>query len=167
MNRQLILDVILNITFVSITIGFLFFTYGKHIEQTIVKKEASQLVNDLLMEFTYLIPSDIKSQISSNLVSPDFTVQDNIVAISNKNLLVTAFNILSAFFVISLIVSYYISKKFDLDFIGSVKISIILTIFVALTEISFLTFIGQYYTSVDPNFTKLCLIQSLKQNLAN
>lgn len=165
MNKQLILDVLLNVTFVSITIGFLFFTYGKYIEEKVVKKQAKQLVHELITEYSYLVPSEIKSQISNNLVSPDFTVQDNTVATSNKTLLLKAFYILSAIFIIGSFASYYISKKFNLDFLGSVKISTILTLFVALTEISFLTFIGQNYTSADPNFVKLSLLESLKENL--
>jgi len=166
MQKQLILEVLLNVTFISITIVFLFFTYGKYIEKKIVEKQATQLSTELNMQFDYLIPTDIKSEIARNLSVPDYSSQDNAVALSNKSLLLKSFYILSAVFLVGLICSYYISKSYNLDFGASLKSATILTVFVAFTEMSFLTFIGQYYMTVDPNYVKLCLLQSLQENLA-
>jgi len=164
MYWKFIANILLHVGFISALIGTFFFTYGAYIEQKVVKRQIADIVTNFTSEIQLIEPNILKqlAPLINNLKVPDSSVQDAQIDASNLFLIKEAAMVLGILLIICLVSAYFISKKYNFEFMDLIKENLIIVFFVFLTEFSFLTFIGQYYRSADPNFVKLQIVNVLQ-----
>jgi hypothetical protein len=167
---ELAITVITNVLFISLFIGFFFFTYGAYIEKEIVKSQMEFLASNVSSSIKILGPGITNKfkNIIGNLNLPNLDSADSDVAIKNSlirlkaviaNVILIVLVILGVYFLYS-----YSDKSFSIIHILSKNF--IILIFVALTEFSFLTFFVSKFISLNPNSVNYNIIYNLKQFLA-
>ena len=165
MQPKQIVNIILNITLIGTFIGIFFFTYGKTIEENIVKTQSEFIADSIAKDISTFIDKPTAITMSKQIQIPDMSKQDNQVQIQNSQLQQNAFHILSILFISGIIISLIITKIYKLNFLSLLKTNLIILLFVAITEYIFLTYIGQNFISVDPNFVRYKILTKLKSKL--
>ena len=164
MSPREIANIILNITFAATFIGVFFFTYGSYIERQIIRDQMDYIVNSVYKDINTYVPNKYVNMflpMANNIPIPDLLNADNIVADKNRQLIKTAGIVLLTLFTLGLSAAYVLSKKYGFNLRELIIDNIVVLIFIALTEFVFLTFIGRYYRSGDPNYIKLGIVQAL------
>jgi hypothetical protein len=162
---KLAVNVILSIALVTTFIGIFFFTYAKDVERKIVVKNVNYLVDNIGDSVIPLLPGKLNQQAYDNLNNfqlPDMTGADKDAADQNKKLLTKAGKVIGTLFVVCIAVSYFICKKYNLDFSELLITNLFLLLAIAFTEYIFLNTIIFNYISVDPNHIKAVVIETLK-----
>lgn len=165
MNPYQISNIILNVTFIATFIGVFFFTYGKKIEENVVKNQSELVASYLAKDISTFIDKETAQKISSSLVPPDMSKQDQEVEENNKQLQSHAFNTLSMVLIGGLLLTIIIAKYYRLNLTDILQTNLTILAFVAITEYAFLTYIGQNFISLDPNFVRHKILISLKKSL--
>lgn len=165
MNPYQISNIILNVTLIATFIGVFFFTYGKTIEQNVVKNQSELVASYLAKDISTFIDKDTAQKITSTLTPPDMTKQDQQVEENNKQLQSEAFHTLSIVFVGGLLLTIIIAKYYRLNLTDILQTNLTILAFVAITEYAFLTYIGQNFISLDPNFVRHKILIALKKSL--
>ena len=165
MNPYQISNIILNITFIVTFIAIFFFTYGKKIEENVVKNQSELVASYLAKDISTFIDKDTALKITSSLSIPDMTKQDQEVEENNKQLQSEAFYTLSMILIGGLLLAIIIAKYYKLNLTDILQTNLIILAFVAITQYVFLTYIGQNFISLDPNFVRHKLLISLKKSL--
>lgn len=160
MDSREIVDVIIGVVFMATFIGIFFFTYGAYIEKRIAKEQIEGAVDNLMQDIKYFAGDQI-SPVLGLLKAPEMTEEDNKVRESNKALIKKVIMLITIFFVLGLGLAFSLSWFKGVNFMASVKHNIIILIFIALTEFSFLTFIAAEYRSLDPNIVKKTILHAL------
>ncbi len=161
MLAQFIVDILFNIIFISVFIGIFFFTYAKHVEENIAKKQGELLANNLSSNLKFL-SKDTKNL---NIPKPDLSNEDDNIATNNQKLQNQAFFMLGLTFITGLIIIIIICKMFNVSFWSYLRSNLIILFFIALCEYLFLTFIASNYISVDPNYLKYRLLSTVKDKI--
>jgi hypothetical protein len=165
MNPYQISNVILNVTLIATFIGIFFFTYGKRIEQNIVKNQSELVASYLAKDLSTFIDKETAQKLTSNISIPDMSEADKQVEEQNASLQQDAFKTLSMICVGGILLTIIIAKYYKLNFADIFKTNIIILVFVAITEYIFLTFVGQNFISLDPNFVRRKILLSLKKSV--
>jgi hypothetical protein len=165
MNPHQITNIILNVKLISTFIGIFFFTYGKRIEENIVKNQSELLATYLAKDLSTFIDKDTAQKLTSNISIPDMSDADKQVEEQNASLQQDAFKTLAMVSVGGILLSLIISKYYKINFSNILRTNIIILFFVALTEYIFLTFVGQNFISLDPNFVRRKILLSLKTSV--
>jgi len=165
MNPYQISNIILNVTLISTFIGIFFFTYGKKIEENVVKSQSELVASYLAKDISTFIDKDTAQKITSSLPPPDMTKQDQEVEENNKQLQSQAFNTLLIVLIGGLLLTIIIAKYYNLNLTDILQTNLTILAFVAITEYVFLTYIGQNFISLDPNFVRHKILISLKKSL--
>lgn len=150
---------------VSIFIVVFFFTYAAKIEQKIVQERCTEIIDDLTNVVTQL-PPEYKSMISTEIapylvVPPSLEDEDRKVEAQNKALMKKAAIFLAVFVAIAFSIIFIMSKMYGFSFLDILKENFLVLIFVALTEFVFLTFFAQNYITIDANFVKEKIVQTV------
>jgi len=151
---------------ISVFIGIFFFTYASKIEKNIVVKRSTEIVNSITSNMKTIIPENqkqiIKSDIIPYLVIPDSLKQaDQDVENANNALQKSAIQYIFIFAAACLIIVFCMSFTFKFSFFEIIEENIIVLVFVAITEYIFLTFFAQNYITIDSNFVKSKMIDTL------
>lgn len=162
MNPDQIVTIILNVTFIGAFIAIFFFTYGKTIEENVVKKQSVFIATHLANDIKTFINKDTADNISSKLIPPNMDEADKKAKEINHTLLQQSIRIVLFSVIIGLSISYLISQKYNLNFIDLIKPNLIILLFVGTTYFLFLTFFGQNFISADPNFVRLHILLTLQ-----
>lgn len=165
MNPYQISNIILNVTLIATFIGIFFFTYGKKIEENVVKGQSELVASYLAKDISTFIDKDTAQKITSSLSIPDMTKQDQEVEENNKQLQSQAFNTLFMVLIGGLLLTIIIAKYYNLNLTDILQTNLTILAFVAITEYAFLTYIGQNFISLDPNFVRHKILISLKKSL--
>jgi hypothetical protein len=165
MNPYQITNIILNVTLIATFIGIFFFTYGKKVEENIVKAQSEVVASHLAKDLKTFIDEETSRKIASSLVIPDMKAADEQVEKQNRQLQADAYKILSIIFVGGLLLSLIIAKRYKLNITSLLKTNMIILFFVAITEYIFLTYVGQNFISLDPNFVRRKILVSLKKSI--
>lgn len=165
MNPYQITNIILNVTLIATFIGIFFFTYGKKVEENIVKAQSEVVASHLAKDLKTFIDEETSRKIASSLVIPDMKAADEQVEKQNRQLQADAYKILSIIFVGGLLLSLIIAKRYKLNITSLLKTNMIILFFVAITEYIFLTYVGQNFISLDPNFVRRKILISLKKSI--
>lgn len=165
MNPYQISNIILNVTLISTFIGIFFFTYGKKIEENVVKGQSELVASYLAKDISTFIDKDTAQKITSSLSPPDMTKQDQEVEENNKQLQAQAFNTLLIVLIGGLLLTIIIAKYYNLNLTNILQTNLTILAFVAITQYVFLTYIGQNFISLDPNFVRHKILISLKKSL--
>ena len=163
--NELIITVLSNVLFISLFIGFFFFTYVAHVENLTVKNQMKFLANDISGYINFTGPhisSKIKN-IINNISIIDFKEVDLKVEKLNKKTSNNAIlaNVIFAVIIIGIIIALNFNKPVDIKNI-LIKNFIIL-IFIALTEFSFIHFFVSEYISLNTNVFYYQVIKNLKK----
>jgi hypothetical protein len=171
MNYELISKVLINVLLLSIFVSIFFFTYGTHIERLSINSQMNILANNVTDTFKITGNKsniDLNNYINTNLLTPDkiknIQAEDVKALSGNKPILKKVIIYIIIFTIIICIIIFTLVKSNKLKNIKEILIeSGIILIFIALTEYSFLTFIGLKFISVDTNNVKLEVIKSLQK----
>lgn len=90
------------------------------------------------------------------------TNADKDTAEQNNKLLVKSAKIIGTFFVLSIALSYFICKKYNLDFSEILITNLFLLLAIAFTEYIFLNTVIFHWISVDPNHIKAVAIDTIR-----
>ena len=166
MIAEVIANMILQIVLIgTLNIG-MYFTYTTSIERRIVESETTRIVQDLTNDIRTILPNDslayLNEKISPYLVVPDLSKDDDDVKKANAKLVYQAVKVLSIAVLIGLIVVLTMSILFNFSIKDLFLHNLGILLVVAIVEIVFLTFIVQYYISVDTNFVKRTVIDTLQ-----
>jgi low temperature requirement protein LtrA len=163
---ELMITVISNVLFISLFIGFFFFTYAVNIEKAIVESQMKYLSEEIISKVK-IFGIDAVSMFHtyiSNVPKPVLDDVDKIVEKENSSIKYKALyaNIAFTLVVVGLIYLIYNNsdKSFEIKDI-LIKNGIIL-FFIALTEYLFLDFFGSKYVSLNPNIVKYSIIENIK-----
>jgi hypothetical protein len=160
-----IANIILNITFIATFIGLFFFTYGKNVEEYVVKSQSEFIAETISKDIAPFLSKDTALKLTQNITVPNMSEEDKHVEQQNNTLQAYAFKILSVLFISGLLITWLISKSYNLNFLTIIKNNLIILFFVGLTEYLFLTYIGQNILSADPNFVRYKILSILKNKL--
>jgi hypothetical protein len=158
-------NVIIATAMISVFIGVFFFTYASKIEQDIVVKRTTEIVDSMVSSAQIIPPSEkalISTQIAPNLTIPaSLEQQDAEVAAANKQLMIYAAKAIAIFVSICVIVVGCLVYYYKLPLGELIQNNLIILVFVALTEFIFLTFFAQNYITIDGNYVKKTVVESL------
>jgi len=165
-KTKLTITVMMNVMLISVFIGFFFFTYGSYIEHKIVESQMKFLSQDL-MNVIRLFGKNINNNVKENILEmkpPDLKKADETAKMENRKIMMKAagVNIIFAVTVIGIIYFLYKKSKKDFNMKTLIYQNLILLIFVALTEFSFLTFFAADYVSIDTNNIKYNFIHNFE-----
>ena len=152
MNPLQISNIVMNVTMISTFIGIFFFTYGKTIEENVVKGQSELVADYIAKDLSTFIDKPTAQKLASQLSPPDMTNADKQVELKNTELQRSAFNILILVAVGGLLFTIILAKYYTLNLQSILKTNLVILLFVGLTEYIFLTYIGQNFISLDPNF---------------
>ena len=165
---NVIIKTLIQVILISSFIGIFFFTYAAKIEENIVKKQCSEIIDDLSDDMKTMVPYDILqkvyTQIVPNMRAPDLSREDADVKQKNDLLLKKITKLISIFIGVGLTLVIGLIWIFKIPIKEILISSGISVLFVAIVEYSFLTFFAQNYRTIDSNFVKMKIIQTLIKN---
>lgn len=165
---KLINKVLINVLFISLFIGFFFFTYISYIEKKVVIKQMNFLSRDIKNTIS-LLGKNINDIISTKLnevVLPDLSHEDIKVKENNDKIKKQAFIVLFLFALFMSFLVYYNYTKYSNN---SYKLNdiifenLVILIAVGLTEFVFTTYFGSRFISINPSVIKLTILKSLRE----
>jgi hypothetical protein len=166
-KTKLTITVMMNVLLISLFIGFFFFTYGSIIEHKIVESQMKFLSDDLV-NVIRLFGKNINSIVKEKLLQmkpPNLSKADSMAKENNKQIMIKALGANIVFTIIVVSSIYFLYKKSKKDFSMKTLIyqNLILLVFIALTEFSFLTFFAADYVSINTNNVKYNLIENVQE----
>ena len=165
-KTKLAISVLMNVLLISLFIGIFFFTYVNTIEYKIVKSNIQFLtfdINNILRLFGENVNIKIKDEIN-NMEIPDLTNEDSATELSNTKIMIKAalVNLVLTIIICGIIFLIYYNSKKNFNVKILIYQNIILLLFVALTEFSFMTFFAIDFMSINTNNIKYNIVQNLK-----
>lgn len=154
--KEEIVSGILVATLASVFIGFFYFTEVARVEGEMIKEQSKKLTNDIIDSIYLFIPSS-----NVDIKYPDLSITNEQVKFSNNELKKKAFIALLIVLIIGIVVSILLSRIFKLNYINILFESLIILLFVGLTEYAFLHLVSKNYTITDPNFVKYTILTKL------
>jgi hypothetical protein len=181
MIYELISKVLINVLLISVFICIFFFTYGVHIEKLSISNQMKILAKNF-MNFFQLSGEPNNKQLYDN-INNNLLSKESIDKISegdadalegNNELIEKVRTYIIIFFCIVVgiifVIFFFFVKNEDSNgdgekqgLPGILTESLIILIFIGLTEFAFLTFFGAKYISLDVNHLKLELVKSLQK----
>lgn len=161
-----LVQVILIITFITV----FYFTYVCNLEETAVIEHTKELIHTIVQDFKPLLTDDQKSRIKESLEKSkphDMKEQDDSVQLKNDSLLVTSAILLLSIFIVGIGVSLILIKIYNLDWVLILRNSLVIVSVVALTEFLFITYIAFNYKTLDPNYVKKAVVDSVYIKVKN
>lgn len=161
--------IILQVIVIFCFIGVFFFTYASHIEKNIVINQTDDIVDDLTGNLKKILPDNVLSllKVKFNQISkPDLSSEDLDIQNSNNLILRKAIESMFAISISLLFLTLLIILFFHIDMhtmIDIFKETFVILLFVGFVEFTFLTFFAQNYRTIDSNFVKSKIINSLIQ----
>uniref|UniRef100_A0A6C0KUF2 Uncharacterized protein n=1 Tax=viral metagenome TaxID=1070528 RepID=A0A6C0KUF2_9ZZZZ len=159
-------NIIMATAMISVFLGVFFFTYASSVEQKIVVQRSTEIVDDMVLTAKNAIPQSQKTVIMNEIV-PYLVVpksleeEDAKVAAANKELMVTAAKAIGIFVFFCCILLTLLTIFFKVPIIELLKDNFIILIFVGLTEFTFLTYFAENYVTIDANYVKGKILESL------
>jgi len=163
-SKKEIANIILHVILIATLITVFFFTYATNVEEQIVKNWVDYIVEDLVND-RKILPNDAINALKLGVDSielPDMASVDSEVTEKNKKLLDKVTILIVSVLIAGLSFVYFMSKKYNFDFVSLLKHNAIVLVFVGLTEFCFLTYLAKNFRSGDPNHVKKTLLVALK-----
>lgn len=163
-RAEYIAETIMGVILIATFICIFFFTYVSKVEGEVVKSQMSNIVNNLTNGLQILPDKDKGiNLILKNLKAPDMSSADNDVEQSNNELKKKAAKIFGTIVVVGVIIIYYLWSKHRFDIKTMIIHSVIILVFVALTEFLFVTLVSKNYQIIDPNYVKYLIAKNLSE----
>jgi hypothetical protein len=165
MLANVVIKILLNVVLISTFIGIFFFTYETKIEKDIVEIQSTEIIQDLVGDFKKVLPRDLMQAVydfvSPKLVAPNLESEDEYVKQNNKALIKKATMIMTTFSVVGVTLLLIAAFIFKVDMKEIAIHSAITLVFVGIAEFIFLTFMVKHYKTIDANFVKYKVLQTL------
>ena len=162
-NSESLINIIMNICFISVFIGIFFFTYAIYIEGIIVKTQLEIISINLVNTIKpFLTKKNIKD-LEKSLKAPDMSQEDEDIIIYNSQLKSSAIGILSILFIFMFSASYILARYYNHSFFPILGKNLLLLVFIALTEYTFLHTIPKKYITGDPNYIKYKILDNIQE----
>lgn len=162
---MLIPNTLLSVVLISAFIGIFFFTYATRVENEIVKVRSEEIINDLTSTFIKITPKEQREEVSRivgpYLVPPNLQKEDEEVEQSNIQLRKKAFTFIITFVIVGFSVFFLLAHIFKFSAKRMIYKNLIVLAFVAMTEFCFLTFFARHYITIDSNFIKYKVLETL------
>ena len=166
---NIIIKTLIQVVLISTFIGIFFFTYASKVEENIVKKQCSQIIQDLSDDVKIIVPADtlqkIYTQVIPRIQAPDLSKEDAEVKQKNDVLLKSVTKLIVAFVGIGLTIVSLLIWIFKIPVKEILISSGVSVLFVAIVEYSFLTFFAQNYRTIDSNFVKMKILENINKNI--
>lgn len=155
----IILQVTLSITFIVI----FFFTYGSYLESKVVREQVDYVVSDLMTDVKIIDGAQLEllKDIANNIKTPDMKKQDQQAEIYNRNIMIKAFLIFGALFILGISFTIFMITYYKLDYKRILAHSSIAILAVIIVYFLYTTFVLGNFHSADPNVVKKAIIESL------
>lgn len=152
----------MSVIFIATFLSIFYFTYVAKVENQIVEDQVNYLIDDLT-RYSFLIDSENKKFISKSLdkIKINMNDADAQVEQANDKIKKKALYAIGALNVVGLGIIYHLSKKHNFNFMHLVKDNLIILVFVALLEFTFLNLFAKKYISIDVNEIKLHILEKL------
>jgi len=157
-------NIAMSVALATTFIAIFFFTYVKDVERKIVVKNVNYIVDDLAEGVVPFLPKELKKQLYYNLDKiklPNMDAVDKKVADDNNKLLVKSAKLFGTSFIILMVVAFFISKTYNLNFYELFITNLLLLCAIAFTEYAFLNVVIFEWISADPNKVKSEVIKSV------
>ena len=168
MNINFILGIIIQVISVFIVLTVFFFTYATTVEGEVVKNNVAFMLKNIFGNNLNLLSDDAKETILQKIESietdsPEFKKVNDQIDASNDEIKKNAFGTLKMLSIgagVIVLLSLILSKTTDIQFfkglhLGHIfKETVVIALFVGITEYVFLTYFGAKWISVDPNVVK-------------
>jgi hypothetical protein len=167
LNYKKIAQVTFNVTLISSIIAILFFTYGKKLEESIVKNQSEYIAESIASDIKIFLPTEIRKMISSSLVVPDMQEADEDAEDRNNALKNQALKIFIPLFISGVLITFLICWYRKINKKHILLEGSIILLFVLSAEILFLNIIISNYKTADTNFVKMKILKAIKTELAS
>jgi hypothetical protein len=164
-----IVNVILNVMFISSFICVFFFTIGSKLEKKVFEMQIKNVTSELLGGIVNMLPENVKEEIKFSIdeikVSTD---ADPAAAQHNKELFQMVIKSLVYFVVVCLIACYYVQSSYSIpndEMIECLKENAITIAFVGLTYAVFTILAGLNFRSADANYVRKSIIEELEKKI--
>lgn len=153
----------LSVALMSILLTIIFFTFGLYIEHERYQDQIDKLVKSITDEFNYLLPDELKKTLI-NLIKKDTKVKitnsDEKVDKENKKIKRNSIYFCILLLIIAIVINYYlyINNPNVYDFTYILKYTIILLLFLVITEIIFTLLIIRRFRLVNKDFVKIEIV---------
>jgi len=157
-------NVAMSVALATTFVALFFFTYAKDVERKIVVKNVNYIVDDLAEGVVPFLPTELKKALYYKLDTinlPNMDAADKQVADDNHKLLVKSGKLFGTSFIILMVISFFISKAYHLDFFELLITNVLLLCAIAFTEYSFLNVVIFEWISADPNKVKSEVIKAV------
>lgn len=165
-----ITNIILNVIFIATFIAIFFFTYGTFVEKSVIKEQVNYAITDLVGNAQFFLTEyqlEMLKQYIGTIQIPDMSQADKQAKQHNKKLIIEASIIMGILLIVGIIISVILSIVYKFSFGKLLILNLVILIFIALTEFMFLTFLGKRYKSLDPNFIKVTILETIQNLDAN
>ena len=162
---MLIPNTLISVVLISAFIGIFFFTYAARVENEIVRSRSEAIINDLSDTFIKITPEEQREEVSRivgpYLVPPNLQKEDEAVEEGNKELRKKAFVFIITFVIVGFCIFFLLAHVFKFSAKRLIYKNLIVLAFVAMTEFCFLTFFARHYITIDSNFIKYKVLETL------
>ena len=158
-----IANIILHIIIIATFIIIFFFTYGAYLEQQVIKQQTAYIVDDLVGDLKVIAPeiTPLLKMHLDKIDKPSMEEADKKALDHNNILRRNSLLVLAVVVTIGLGAVYYITKSYDISIKELLISNGVSLVAVGLTYYLFSTFFIAHYRSMDPNFVKKTLFESL------
>ncbi len=164
-----IANILLHVILISSFLVIFFFTYASKVEKQIVERQSTALVKDVIQSTTEIFPEiamkEINTQFIENLKAPEMAAVDAEIEASNKALFDKTIKIIVVVFILGIIIVYIMSRVYNFSMSEIIIHNVIILVFVGLTEFLFLTHIAKNYDTIDSNFVKYKILETINNRL--
>ena len=167
---KFILDVLMHVVLVAVFLGIFFFSYVTWIENSLVKRQTTELVHDTMAQLSVWMPQYVRDSVNDavrNIKYPDLAEEDRKVQEHNSEIIhqaIFSLGMLAGIVVVIMVIFYFLPVRF----VGIVpwrellQHNGILLLVTALVEFTFLTGFVQWYRLADVSDFKLTFLKTLQ-----
>lgn len=166
MQLEDILLALVSISFAAAFISLFFFFYIGRQENILITGQAKYVAKNLTEFEAYMIPNGVRQIVRSqmNVDTSDLDKEDEEAYQRNHEIEMNALKIIGISVAVILILTWFLSNKYNIDFWKIVRYGLISLGVIALTEFLFFTLIISNYINIDPNWIRADFIQEIKKN---
>ncbi len=156
---------VINIVMVALFISVFYFTGGVKIEEKVLEEQLDYIIGDFMHGANVIVPDEILNGVILSINETDVTNKelDKKVEVYNAALVKKALLTIGTLVVVAGIYVTAMTKNNNIDILPILGQSAVILVFIALTEILFMKYVGGNYYSGDPNMVKMVALKALEK----
>lgn len=158
MDPYQLVNIVLNVTFITTFLAIVSITYGKTIQEHIATQN-----NDILKEYiTKNITTLFDKQAAENIASQLTTQTETVIQEPDNR---EQLKLIGAIFIIGILIAIALGKYYRFGITHLIQSNLTTLAIVAIAQYVFFNYIAKEFVSVDPNFVKHRIVRSLKSSI--